>query len=169
MMHEIRELFRYGEVTETCHLFARVDPTRLVQAWVAVLWVVMVKPQSADIDVFLKTCWFYSCLQTMFNTRQSGDTGADNAAFLRHLWKDHDGDDDNGDGVFYVPFNIISFIPRQWKGDNERLCAFKRRSCVIGVLPPEGFQPGNSWSNVGNANTRASGHFNCRKMIYSET
>ena len=27
--------------------------------------------------------------------------------------------------VFYVPFNIIQAISRQWKGDNERLCTIK--------------------------------------------
>ena len=28
----------------------------------------------------------------------------------------------NDDLVFYVPFNIIEDIPRQWKDDNERIC-----------------------------------------------
>ena len=37
-------------------------------------------------------------------------------------------DDDNG-LVFYIPFNIIQVISRQWKDDNERLSAMKRCLC----------------------------------------
>ena len=37
--------------------------------------------------------------------------------------------DDDG-LVFYVPFNIISIISRQWKGHKQRLCAMKHRTVM---------------------------------------
>ena len=38
--------------------------------------------------------------------------------------------DDDDDLVFYVPFNIIQIISRQWKGENERLCAMKHHTVM---------------------------------------
>ena len=38
----------------------------------------------------------------------------------------------NPDGlVFQVPFNVIQVIKRQWKDDNERLCATKHHAVEL--------------------------------------
>ena len=39
------------------------------------------------------------------------------------------------------PFNSISVISRQWKGEHERLCAMKRRLGSGRISPPAGFEP----------------------------
>ena len=54
------------------------------------------------------------------------------------------------------PFNSISVISRQWKGEHERLCAMKRRLGSGRILPPAGFEPATLWSEVGSANRSAT-------------
>ena len=56
-----------------------------------------------------------------------------NAFFKRSFeWAFYDDDD----LVFYIPFNIIQVILRQWKGDNERFCAMKHCSVNSWDLNP---------------------------------
>ena len=43
---------------------------------------------------------------------------------------------------FYVIFNVISFISRRWKVDNERLCAMEFRFTVEKISPPAGIELG---------------------------
>ena len=54
------------------------------------------------------------------------------------------------------PFNSISVISRQWKGEHERLCAMKHRLGSGRILPPAGFEPATPWSEVGSANRSAT-------------
>ena len=48
------------------------------------------------------------------------------------------------DLVFYIPFNIIEVISRQWKSDNERLQAMKHRTVMSLILPPAKVELGTS-------------------------
>ena len=50
------------------------------------------------------------------------------------------------------PFNSISVISRQWKGEHERLCAMKHRLGSGRISPPAGFEPATPWSEVGSLN-----------------
>ena len=54
------------------------------------------------------------------------------------------------------PFNSISVILRQWKGEHERLCAMKRRLGSGRILPPAGFEPATLWSEVRSTNCSAT-------------
>ena len=54
------------------------------------------------------------------------------------------------------PFNSISVILRQWKGEHERLCAMKRRLGSGRISPPTGFEPATPWSEVGSTNHSAT-------------
>ena len=42
---------------------------------------------------------------------------------------------------FYVHFNSISVISRQWNGEHERLCATKRLLGSGRISPTAGFEP----------------------------
>ena len=53
---------------------------------------------------------------------------------------------------FYVPFNSISVISRRWKGENEKLCAMKRRLGSGRISPLARFEPATQWSEVGSGN-----------------
>ena len=61
-------------------------------------------------------------------------------------------DDENNGLVFYVFFNIIQLISRRCKGDNERLCAMKRRTVMNWIPPLTGFEPGTAWFEFGSIN-----------------
>ena len=54
------------------------------------------------------------------------------------------------------PYNSISVISRQWKGEHERLCAMKRRLGSGRISPPAGFEPATPWSEIGSANRSAT-------------
>ena len=56
---------------------------------------------------------------------------------------------------FDVPFNSISFISGQWKGEHEKLCAMKRRLGSEIISPPAGIEPKTPCSEVGSANGSA--------------
>ena len=43
---------------------------------------------------------------------------------------------------FNIPFNSISLISGRWKGEQEKLCAMKRRLGLEIILPPAGLEPG---------------------------
>ena len=57
---------------------------------------------------------------------------------------------------FNVPFNSISFISGQRKGEHEKLCAMKRRLGSEIISPPAGLEPDTPWSEVGSADRSAT-------------
>ena len=56
---------------------------------------------------------------------------------------------------FNVPFNSNSFISGPWKGEQEKLCAMKRRLGSDIILPPTRFKPEAPLSEVGSAKRSA--------------
>ena len=54
------------------------------------------------------------------------------------------------------PFNSISVISRQWKGEHERLCAMKRCLGSGRISLPAGFEPATPLSEVRSTNRSAT-------------
>ena len=63
---------------------------------------------------------------------------------------------DEDDSVFYIPFNIIYIISRQWKDDNEKLCAMKGPTVMSCIPTSVGFKLQTLWSEIGSANHSAT-------------
>ena len=84
------------------------------------------------------------------------------------------GSDYNDDLVFHTPFNIIKVISRQWKYDNDRLCAMKCRKLMSRQwdLKPEACELKlgaltTHWLNINETETLTSGPKVIKLFSYS--
>ena len=62
------------------------------------------------------------------------------ASKRKFVENDDDDDDDDNDLVFYIP----STLSKHWNGDDEKLCAMKRRTVMRWIPSPVGLEPGTS-------------------------